>query len=654
MEDFFIENGKLAKALTGFEPRPGQQQMAEAVAETLAVGSERGDGRASVLLVEAETGIGKTLAYLVPTLLSGQRVVISTATITLQDQILKKEIPLLSKVLGKEIPALCMKGRQNYLCHYRWFQHRSSPQTSFTRNREEEKIEQWLSQTETGDRAELSWLPDKTPLWPKISAQSNQCLGSECPEFSLCFVGRLRKRAGSARVLIVNHHLFFSDLALRKAGFGEILPRYQSVIFDEAHHLENVATNFFGKHFSHYQFLDLLADIKRQGETDLSSKTLKGVVSFGRGLKKRLEHFENMFPVQRGRYPLLPLLKKMDDWQENIDNLANGLEQLAEKCGDLSVHGEVWNSFAERSGLLQQNLNHIAGTEQAGADYYIRWYERSERTVSLSATPVKIANELEDCLYESVDSIVMTSATLTTGGDFKYVRERLGIDDSAKTLRLQSPFDYKGRTLLYVPEKGFPEANSAEYAALLCERMYQLLLISRGRALVLFTSFRSMDLVADYLADKLQYPVLVQGTASRQALLEKFREETDSVLLAVASFWEGVDISGESLSCVLIDKLPFEVPSDPVIQARMKAIESDGGKPFFSFQVPRAILSLRQGVGRLMRSTRDRGVIGILDIRLYSKGYGRIFRSSLPPSPVARSLEEVEKFFDDAEMKEKA
>ena len=240
MEDFFKENGKLATALVGFEPRAGQQQMAEAVAETLAAGNERSDGRSSILLVEAETGIGKTLAYLVPALLSGQRVIISTATITLQDQILKKEIPLLSKILETEIPALCMKGRQNYLCHYRWFQHRSTPQTSFVSNSEEEKIEQWLNQTETGDRAELSWLPDRAQLWPKISAQSNQCLGGECPEFSLCFVNRLRKRAGSARLLIVNHHLFFSDLALRQAGFGEILPRYQSVIFDEAQDRKSV------------------------------------------------------------------------------------------------------------------------------------------------------------------------------------------------------------------------------------------------------------------------------------------------------------------------------------------------------------------------------------------------------------------------------
>jgi ATP-dependent DNA helicase DinG len=646
VKDIFAVGGQLSSGLKGFEPREGQQQMAEAVAETLAEGSAREDGRASVLMVEAETGIGKTLAYLVPALLSGQRVVISTATINLQDQILKKEIPLLERVLGMDIPALCMKGRQNYLCHYRWFQHRSNPQTALVANREEEKIEQWLAKTESGDRAELSWLPDRSPLWPRISAQSSQCLGSDCPEFSLCFVSRLRKQAGSARLLIVNHHLFFSDLALRQAGFGEILPRYQSVIFDEAHHLENVATNFFGKHFSHYQLLDLIGDLERQGETDLPSADFDRLLGYGKGLKQRLEHFAALFPAQRGRYPLAPLLEQSDGGlREAVENLANGLEQLEERCADLANRGEIWKLFADRAAELQKNLLHIAGSEQMKSGGSVHWYERRERTVSLSATPVKIAEELEKCLYTSVESCIMTSATLTTGGDFKYMRERLGIDETSKTVSLQSPFDYKGRTLLYVPEQGFPEANAAGYGDMLNNRIYELLTISRGRALVLFTSLRAMDMAADFLESRLSYPVLVQGTASRHALLEQFRESNDSVLLAVASFWEGVDVPGESLSCVLIDKLPFEVPSDPVIQARMKAIEEDGGKPFFQFQVPRAILTLRQGVGRLMRCSSDRGVIGIMDIRLYSKGYGRMFRASLPPSPVVRTLEEVKAFF---------
>ncbi len=651
MKEIFAEGGKLSLGLSGYEPRSGQQQMADAVSEILLEGGKRTDGQASLLLVEAETGIGKTLAYLVPALLSGQRVVISTATINLQDQIVKKEMPLLEKVLEMNIPALCIKGRQNYLCHYRWFQYCSSPQTSLIEDDDIQKIDAWLNRTETGDRAELSWLPDRSLLWPKISAHSNQCLGGDCPEFQLCFVNRLRKQAGSARILIVNHHLFFSDLALRQGGFAEILPRYQAVVFDEAHHLENVATNFFGKHFSHYQLLDLIGDLERQAETDLKSSTFNELLGSARGLKQRLDVFAALFPVKKGRYPLNPLIDTIKGWKESLDALLMGLERLADKCLKHAPQGEIWNLFADRTLELQKNLLHIAGLEQAEEGYFIRWYERRERTVSLSATPVKVAEELGNCLYNSVQSCIMTSATLTTGGDFKYLRDRLGIDDECKTLRLQSPFDYKGRTLLYVPEQGFPEPAAANYSEALSDRIYELLRLSQGRALVLFTSFKAMDMVADSLVGRLSYPVLVQGTASRHALLDQFRETNDSVLLAVASFWEGVDVSGDSLSCVLIDKLPFEVPSDPVIQARMKAIEADGGKPFFQFQIPRAILTLRQGVGRLMRSTSDRGVIAVLDIRLYSKGYGRIFRASLPPSPVVRTLEEVKEFFETEHIK---
>lgn len=649
MKEIFADGGKLSRKLKAFEARDGQLQMADAVADILQKGADNAGGRAEILLVEAETGIGKTLAYMVPALLSGQRVVVSTATINLQDQILKKEIPLLEKVFSEKIPALCIKGRQNYLCHYRWFQYRSNPQLSFVKDEDGDRIEDWLQNTETGDRAELSWLPDRSPLWPQISAQSNQCMGSDCPEFQLCFVNRLRKQAASVRLLIVNHHLFFSDLALREAGFGEILPRYQSVIFDEAHHLENVASSFFGKHFSQYQLLDLLGDLERQVKTNPALASGDRLVSYGRGLKKRLESFAALFPVTRGRFPLSPLREKTAHWQEEVDKLSAGLEELADRCRKQSVNGEIWNLFSSRAEALQVNLQHIAGTTQMEASEYIHWYERRERTISLSATPINVADELEKNLYHSVQSCVMTSATLTTGGDFTYVRERLGLDGADIALCFHSPFDYQGRTLLYVPENGFPEANAANYSTLFCQRVHDLLHLSRGRALVLFTSFRAMDILADYLEERLPYPVLVQGSASRQALLEQFRRNTDSVLLAVASFWEGVDVAGESLSCLIIDKLPFEVPSDPVIQSRMKAIEANGGKPFFQFQVPRAILSLRQGVGRLMRSATDRGVIGIMDIRLFSKGYGRMFRASLPDSPVVRSLSEIEEFFADSD-----
>ena len=626
--------------------------MAKAVAAVLEGGGiqeVREDGAcAKILMVEAETGIGKTLAYLIPAVLSGQRLVISTATINLQDQILQKEIPLISRLLNKELPVICVKGRQNYLCYYRWFQYRSSPQLSLVEDRDCEKIDQWLKNTATGDRAELSWLPDRSPLWIKISAHSHQCLGNECPEGAVCFVNHLRRRAGAARLLIVNHHLFFSDLSLKKAGYGEILPRYEGVIFDEAHHLESVATTFFAIHFSGYQLLDLLGDIERQAEADRASGQTEGLENAVRGLKQRLERFVAVFPPERGRYHLDPLIEKTDQWNEEVEGLLAGIDRLEKGLAGLGVVSEGWLVLQKRAVELKANLVDIVlPKEPIQHDRYVRWYERRERALGLSSTPIDIAGHLKDYLYHSINWCILTSATLTAGGDFSYIRERLGLDGQVETLQLHSPFDYSGRTLLYVPEKGFPEPAESSFSERVCARVYQLLQISKGRALVLFTSFKGMESMARYLHEHLSYPVLVQGSSSRQALLERFKEETDSVLLAVASFWEGVDVPGESLSCVIIDKLPFEVPSDPVIQTRIKAITTAGGNPFFEFQIPRAVLSLRQGVGRLMRASTDRGLIAIMDVRLFSKGYGRVFVASLPPSPVVRSMEPVVQFFLD-------
>ncbi len=644
MEKVFGKNGILAENLPHFESRKGQLEMAVAVEDALTGDNEGGNGK--VLLVEAETGIGKTLAYLIPAILSGRRLIISTATINLQDQILKKEIPLVSKVLNEKIPALCVKGRQNYLCHYRWFQYRSSPQLSFFEDSSCEKIDRWLETTETGDRSELHWLTDRSPLWPKISAQSNQCLGAECPEASLCFVNRLRKKAGSARLLIVNHHLFFSDLALRREGYGEILPRYEGVVFDEAHHLESVATTFFGRSFSQYQFLDLIGDIERQAEADLAPSGFGKVVSLTRGIQNRIERFTNLFPGRRGRYHLDELIQKTDGWADEVESLSLGIERIQTLLADNCQCGEGWVLLEKRAGELRRNLLEIAlPDEEEGGKRYVHWYERRERAITLSATPIMIDEELKQALYPNVSSCIMTSATLTTGGDFSYFRKRLGLDESIETLHLHSPFDYERRTLLYIPENGFPEPSDVRYPDMVCKRVREILNISKGRALLLFTSFKGMESMAEYLAEHLSYPVLVQGSASRHLLLEQFKEETDSVLLAVASFWEGVDVPGESMSCVIIDKLPFEVPSDPVLQARMADITEAGGKPFFDFQVPRAVLSLRQGVGRLMRSSMDRGLIAVMDIRLFSKGYGRLFRASLPPSPVVRTMEEIQQVF---------
>ncbi len=649
METFFSAAGPLAACLEGYESRPDQARMAQSVAD-LFTAPEQGvpghPGYAKILMVEAETGIGKSLAYLVPAVLSGKKIVVSTATINLQDQLIDKEIPLIESILGERISAICVKGRQNYLCHYRWYQYRSSPQLSLVDDEQLTKIESWLETTETGDRSELDWLADRSPLWPKISAHSYQCLGGECPEAALCFINRLRKKAASARLLIVNHHLYFSDLALRQNGYGELLPRHEAVIFDEAHHLENVATSFFGTSISQYQLYDLIGDIVQQADRDLSPDAADKMIGVAQGIKKRVEHFAALLPARRGRYSLLEFVEDNENWPEEVRLLADGLRRLAEELSLNTTHGDHWRVFEERARELRANLLFVGLPElEETTGSHVYWYERRERAVSFSATPVHVAEDLRRTLYSMIANCVLTSATLSSGNKFDYICQRLGLDQEIEILQLKSPFNYEKRSILYIPEDSFPEPSHNEYDTAVCERIETLLGMSRGRALVLFTSFRGMDLVAEYLQDRLPYPVLVQGSASRARLLELFREQTDSVLLAVASFWEGVDIPGKSLSAVIIDKLPFEVPSDPVVQARMQAISNEGKNPFFDFQVPRAVLTLRQGAGRLMRSVQDCGMISVMDIRLFSKRYGKVFLRSMPPSPIVREINTVHSFF---------
>ncbi len=513
---------------------------------------------------------------------------------------------------------------------------------------EELLINDWLKETETGERSELDWLSDNSSLWYKIAASSDSCLGADCPEYAGCFITRLRARAANARVIIVNHHLFFSDLALRKTGFGEILPRYEAVVFDEAHHIENIATTFFGKSFSQYQVFDLLGDAERLSETDLPAGDAQRLRSRLKGLKERLTFFVAKFPARRGRYPLRPFVQELglEKWQEEIDLLALGLKEFARQLEDFRAYGEPWFMLSKRCITLHDTLLSVGlSFLETESNHYVHWYDRKEKSVVLLATPVSVADELNTHLYLETGCTVMTSATLTIGGRFDYLQERLGLPAETQFLRFESPFNYRDNSLLYVPENSFPETNHPDYSGKSGKKVLEILSYSRGRALVLFTSFQAMERMAELLEDELDYPLLVQGRHSRKYLLEKFRKETNSVLLAVASFWEGIDVAGESLSCVIIDKLPFEVPSDPVIQARMERIAESGGNPFMDFQVPRAVLTLRQGVGRLMRSAQDSGIIVILDVRLFSKFYGKRFLKSLPPAPVTRKIADIRNWF---------
>jgi ATP-dependent DNA helicase DinG len=649
LHDIFKEGGTLSEGLVNFESRQGQRSMAEAVASIVIPTIEKQFPEPATrrLVVEAETGIGKTLAYLIPAVLSGKRIVVSTATLNLQDQIIEKDIPLTARILGRDVPALCLKGRQNYLCLYRWYQFRSDPQLSLFAEPWVEKIDSWLPTTETGDRAELAWLGEKSDFWPKISCHSAQCLGGECPEAGGCYVNQLRKQAGTCRLLVVNHHLFFSDLALRKSGFGEVLPRYEAVIFDEAHHLENVASVFFGKSFSQYQLVDLLRDIELQAKTELPQDMADRLLSLQSGLNKRADAFTHIFPSHLGRFHLEPLIEEIsrEAWSREVELLSTGMVRLIDCLKAMDGQGEGWLHLAGRASELNVALREIALFDSSNNQNYVYWYEKRKRSISLSATPVKVADELREHLYPSVKACVFTSATLSSGGSFAYIKERLGLDDATECRQFMSPFDYEHHTLLYVPEIGFPEPSSEEYIAHACPRILDILRLSEGRGLILCTSYKGMEAMAAFLEMHLDYPILVQNTASRNALLRSFREETHSVLLATASFWEGVDVVGEALSCVIIDKLPFEVPSDPVIQTRIARIKDEGGNPFFDFQVPRAILALRQGFGRLMRSSADRGVVAILDVRLFTKGYGKTFLKSLPASPITRELRDIATFF---------
>jgi ATP-dependent DNA helicase DinG len=640
-QEIFKPDGLLSKKLESYESRDEQLEMASAVAQILEGGK---------LVVEAETGIGKTLAYLIPAVLSRQKIIISTNTLNLQEQILKSEIPFIQEHIDPELSALCVKGRQNYLCLYRWQQLAVHPQLEmFAPDEAREKIGLWLESTTTGDRAELDWLEDNSPLWREISATASQCLGSKCPDDKTCYINELRRKAAGTRLLIVNHHLFFSDLVLRREGHGEVLPRYESVIFDEAHHLENVATNFFGFSISHYQMVDLAKDIKLSALL-LPEDKQERILQAAEALHTRSVHFAGIFPAQPGKFPLREFIEQNPDWEEQVQAVSDRLSGLGSTLMDMAVEGETWQALASRCQELQARLLAIAGLlEIPNEETYIRWYERREKTVALTASPIDIALELNSVLYPNVRSVVFTSATLTVGDNFSYFLTRLGLDQDTETLSLGSPFDYLGRTMLYVPAHTpthpFPQPDEASFSDKIQDVIYQILLASNGRALVLFTSFNSMRKTYPFLVENLPYPVFIQGQAPRNKLLESFQLQTNSVLLAVASFWEGINVPGESLSCVIIDKLPFEVPSDPVIMARINKIREEGGNPFMDFQLPRAILALRQGVGRLMRTSTDRGLLAVLDIRLYTKQYGRMFLKSLPPSPLTRKLADVASFF---------
>lgn len=643
MLEVFGPDGLIATAHPEYEYRPGQVDMARAVM--------RAFEEKRHLIVEAGTGTGKTLAYLVPAVaaaLGGNgRVIVSTGTKNLQEQLMEKDIPFLQSVLPKPFSATYMKGRNNYLCLNRLARAQSAPVLEGLDEVDYfEEVSQWSRETEIGDRAELSNLPESLSFWRHIDARSESCLGQKCPEFDACFITRMRNRAQEADIVVVNHHLFFADLSLRNGNYGSVLPDYTAVILDEAHLIEEVASEYFGAQVSNYQIDDLVRDLGMLTIEDVDVD--KELTHSAARLSRFAENFFMGFRDGRGedgRYPIVP---------GTFARRKSGGEMEATPLGELymALEGAIARtettldaikekppeveSLVRRLREIRFELEFIVtGTDKK----FVYWLERRNRGVFLRASPIDVAGLLQDKLFEEVPTVILTSATLSSGGNFTFIRDRLGLD-TADDLIASSSFDYENQAILYLPSR-MPDPRDREWGLAAAAEVTRILNATEGRAFVLSTSLAGMQSLFENVWAEIDYPCLVQGSSSKSQLLKKFRETPNAVLFATSSFWQGVDVRGEQLSCVIIDKLPFAVPTDPIVAARQRYIEDSGGSSFYEYSVPQAIIALKQGLGRLIRSTTDRGVLAILDPRLRTKGYGRTFLQSLPPCRVTSRIDDL-------------
>jgi ATP-dependent DNA helicase DinG len=630
-KSFFARNGILSRAHPNYEYRPGQLEMAEAVASALA---ERRH-----LIVEAGTGTGKTLAYLVPSILSGKRVVISTGTKNLQEQLYFKDVPFLQALFERPLAVCYMKGRANYLCRQKLYDAEREPMLSgLDEIREFKLIREWEKETQTGDKSELRELPETSSTWWKLDARSDLCAGQKCKQFECCFITEMHRRALESEIVIVNHHLFFADLAVRDQPYGGILPDYAAVIFDEAHEIEDVAGQYFGISVSNLQIQELIRDTAA-----ISRRKLFATAELDRALVHlgdSAEEFFRVFP-QEGRQGYRDQERFLTDHGDVYGELLLGLEALSGRLELVEGAIEDRLPLVRRARLIQQALRFWM---EGGDPEYVYWVERRGRGLYLQAMPIDVSRALATRLFDQVESVILTSATLTVAGGFDYMQARLGLQN-ARTLRVESQYDYGRQVLLYVPPH-LPDPRQPEFTRQAANEIEQILEASRGRAFILFTSYAQMRQVHELLRDRLDYPLLLQGDAPKTALLEAFRERAGAILFATSSFWQGVDVQGEQLSCVIIDRLPFAVPTDPIVTARTEAIRKAGGNAFYQYQVPQAALALKQGFGRLIRSTADRGVLVLLDNRITKLQYGRVFFDSLPAYRFTTNLGDVQNFFN--------
>lgn len=652
MEEIFGKKGLIAKHHKEYEYRGGQIKMAEAVLKAFEENKH--------LIVEAGTGTGKTLAYLVPAiayaLKHGKRVIISTGTKNLQEQLMEKDIPFLQRVMPKKFKAAYMKGRSNYACLNRIKKAETQPiLESLDEYDSFQKVSRWSRESETGDKAELIDLPENLSYWKDINAKSETCIGQKCADFEPCFITRMRQEAEAADIVIVNHHLFFADLNIRGNEYGRVLPDYAAVIFDEAHLIEDIASDYFGFQVSSYQLDELVRDVERLPITD---------VQLNRDLTKQCAKIINLSDAfwtrfvqgrgQDGRFPI-PLnsfasQKKTGEIEATplgeayfaLDNTLGHLESTLSKLDDETSEIE---SVVRRARQVRFDLDFIASQSEKD---YVYWMERRGRGMFLRASPIDVSALLQDKLFDKVETCILTSATLSSNGKFDFVKNRLGLNDGEKTKSLLAPssFNYEKQAIIYLP-KAMPDPRSPEYTSIAANEIVKLLQITEGRAFILSTSNSAMNALYELVSMRVDFPCFVQGSMSKTGLLDQFRATRNSVLFATSSFWQGVDVRGEQLSCVVIDKLPFAVPTDPIVAARTKFIDEQGGMSFFEYSVPNAVITLKQGVGRLIRSATDRGVIALLDSRIRTKGYGKDFLNSLPRMRITTELKDVNSVFNE-------